>query len=193
MVELKYGRKKRFFTVFYRSSSFNYASTEFEAFLVHFKNLYSKINAENRFAMFFAGDSNGKSQLWSPDGEETPKGRDNEDILTSLCLPTNFEPGKKTSCIAIIVTDQPNIALDSGTRTSLDPFCLHQIIYCKANIRIPPPLPFKRKLLHFNGVNTAAIKRSMTKFPWQVKTFTDILLNIMSNFVPNETKKICSS
>ena len=24
---------------------------------------------------------------------------------------------------------------------------------------------------------------------WQVKTFTDILLNIMSNFVPNETKR----
>ena len=42
----------------------------------------------------------------------------------------------------------------------------------------------------------------MTKFPWlqhlslnndpnwKVKTFTDILLNIMSNFVPNKTKKI---
>ena len=42
----------------------------------------------------------------------------------------------------------------------------------------------------------------MTNFPWtqylnintdpnwQVKTFTDIFLNIMSNFIPNETKKI---
>ena len=41
----------------------------------------------------------------------------------------------------------------------------------------------------------------MTNFPWlqhlslnndpnwQVKTFTDILLNIMTNFVPNETKR----
>ena len=41
----------------------------------------------------------------------------------------------------------------------------------------------------------------MTSFPWhqqlnintdpnwQVKTFTDILLNIMSNFIPNETKR----
>ena len=25
---------------------------------------------------------------------------------------------------------------------------------------------------------------------WQVKTFTDILLNIMSNFIPNETKRL---
>ena len=42
---------------------------------------------------------------------------------------------------------------------------------------------------------------SMERFPWrrhlnlnpdptwQVKTFTEILLNIMSNFVPNETKR----
>ena len=41
----------------------------------------------------------------------------------------------------------------------------------------------------------------MTNFPWrqhlnvntdpnwQVKTFTDTLLNIMSNFIPNETKR----
>ena len=106
--------------------------------------------------MFFAGDFNGKSQLGWPEREETPEGREIEDMLTSLGLshviyqPTNFQPGKKPSCIDIIVTDQPNIVLDSGTRASLDPFCHHQIIYCKANIRIPPPLPFKRKIWHFN-------------------------------------------
>ena len=66
MVELKYGWTKPFFTVLYRSPSFNYASTEFEAFLVNFKNLYSKIKAENPFAMFSAGNFNGKSQLWWP-------------------------------------------------------------------------------------------------------------------------------
>ena len=65
-------------------------------------------------------------------------------MLTSLGLsqaisePTNFEPDKKPSCIDIIVTDQPNIVLDSGTRVSLDPFCHHQVIYFKANLRIPP-------------------------------------------------------
>ena len=46
------------------------------------------------------------------------------------------------------------------------------------------------------------IKKSMTNFPWlqhlslnrdpnwQVKTFTDTVLNIMANFVPHETKNI---
>ena len=60
-------------------------------------------------------------------------------MFTSLGLsqvisePTNFDPGKKPSCIDLIVTGQPNIILDSGTCASLDPFCHHQIIYCKAN------------------------------------------------------------
>ena len=77
----------------------------------------------------------------------------------------------------------------------------HQIIHCKANFRIPLPPPFERKIWHFNRANSAAIKRCMTSYPWrqhlnintdpnwQVKTFTDILLNIMSNFIPNEIKR----
>ena len=87
--------------------------------------------------MFYAGDFSGKSLLWWPDGDETPEGRELEDMFTSLGLsqvisePANFHPGKDPSCIDPIVTDQPNIILDSGTRVSLDPFCHHQIIYCK--------------------------------------------------------------
>ena len=207
VVELKFGRKKIFFTVLYRSPSFNYTSTEFQTFLQNFKNLNTKIKSENPSAMFFVGDFNAKSHIWWPDGDETPEGREIEDMFASLGLsqlisePTNFEPGKNPSCIDLIVTDQPNIVLDRGTRSSIDPFCHHQIIYCKVNFRIPPPLPFERKVWHFNRANINAIKRSMTDFPWlehlslnndpnwQVKTFTDIVLNIMSNFVPNEIKR----
>ena len=114
--------------------------------------------------------------------------------LKICLLPLVLILAKKPSCIDLIVTGQPYIILDSGTPPSLDTFCHHQIIYCKVNFRIPPPAPFERKIWHFNRANTAAIKRSMTCFPWilntdpswQVKIFTDILLNIMSNFVPNE-------
>ena len=99
------------------------------------------------------------------------------------------------------MTDQPNLILDSGTRASRYPYCHHQIIYCKVNFRIPPPSQLERKIWHFNRANATAINRSMTNFPWlqhlnlnsdhnwQVKTFTNIYLNNMSNFVPNETKK----
>ena len=113
-----------------------------------------------------------------------------------------LSPNKTPSCIDLIVTDQPNIILDSGTRASLDSNCHHQIIFCKVNFKIPPPLPFERKIWHYNKANSAAIKRSITNFPWrqhlninndpnwQAKTFTEIILNIMSIFIPNETKKM---
>ena len=148
--------------------------------------------------MFFAGDFNAKSHFWWPDGDETLEGREIDAMLTSLGLSQVIA---KPSCIDHIVTDQPNIILDSGTRSSLDPFCHHQIIYCKVNFRIPPPSPFERKIWHFNRANTAAIKRSMPKFPWlqhlslntnpnwQVKTLIDTVLNIMSNFVLSEIKR----
>ena len=208
VVELKFGRKKIFFTVLYRSPASDHNSPNFQAFLSNFRNLHTKIKAENPFATFFTGDFNAHSQFWWPDGDTTLEGTEIEHLLTSLGLsqvisePTNFEPNKNPSCIDLVITDQPNLILDSGTRASLDPYCHHQIIYCKINFRIPPPPPIDRKIWHFNRANSAAIKRSMTNFPWyqhlnvntdanwQVKTFTDIFLNIMSNFIPNETKRI---
>ena len=95
--------------------------------------------------------------------------------------------------MVLIITDQTNLILDSGTRSSLDPYCHHQIIYCKVSCRVPPLPPFERKIWHFNRANSAAIRRSMVSYlntdpNWQVTTFTDILLNIMTNFIPNENK-----
>ena len=149
---------------------------------------------------FYTGDFNDGLMATNPEGTEI------ENLFTTLGLsqiisePTNFEPNKNPSCIDLIATDQPNLILDCGTRVSLDTYCHHQIIYCRVNFKIPPP-PFERKIWHFNRANTAAIKRSMTNFPWlqrfntttdpnwQVKTFTEIFLNIMSNLIPNEIKK----
>ena len=86
VVEFKFGRKKIFFTVLYRSPAFNHTSPEFHAFLSNFKNLYSKIKAENPFATCFTGDFNAHSQFWWSDGDTTPEGREIEDLFTSLGL-----------------------------------------------------------------------------------------------------------
>ena len=64
VVELKFGRKKVFFTVLYRISFFKHNSAGFQALLANFENLYSKIKAEKPFATFFAGDFNAHSQFW---------------------------------------------------------------------------------------------------------------------------------
>ena len=155
---------------------------------------------------FFTGDFYAHYQFWWPEGDTTDEAADIDELFSKLGLshlisePTNFEPHKNPSCIDLLVTDQPNIILDSGTRASLDSYCHHQIIHCKVNFRIPP-LPYERKIWHYNKADSVAIKRSMANFPWwqnlhdntdpnwQVKRFTDIFLNIMSNFIPNETKR----
>ena len=194
VVELKFGRKFFFLLFCIEALLLIIILLNSKLFLSNFEDLYLKIKAENPFATFFTGDYNAHSE-----------GMEIENLLTSLDLsqiisePTNFEPNKNPSCIDLIITDQPNLILSCGTRASLDSYCHHQIIYCKVNFRIPPP-PFRRKIWHFNRANLAAIKKSMTSFPWrqnlnintdpnwQVKTFTDIFLNIMSNYIPNETK-----
>ena len=135
VIELKFGRKKIFFTVVYRSPSFKHNSPEFANFLKNCNDLHSKIQEENPYATFFTGDFNGHSQFWWPNGDTTPEGKEIEELFSSLSLsqvisePTNFTPGKNPSCIDLIVTDQPNIILDSGTRASLDSKCHHQIIH----------------------------------------------------------------
>ena len=166
-------------------------------------NLYSKIKNENPYASFFTGPF----QFWWPGDDTTAKGREIENILSSLGLsqlisePTNFEPNKKPSCIDLVITDQSNFVLDSGTRASRDSFYRHQITYCTVNFNIPPP-PFERRIWHYHRTDTALLRRSMCSFPWvqhlntnqdpnwQVKTFTKIVMNIMTNFIPNEIKRI---
>ena len=61
VVELKFGWKKIFFTVLYRTPAFRHTSPEFQAFLTNFENLYSKIKTENHFAVFVPDDFNAHS------------------------------------------------------------------------------------------------------------------------------------
>ena len=55
VVELKFGRKRVFFTILYRSPASNHNSPEFQSFLTNFENLCSNMRSENPFAMFFYG------------------------------------------------------------------------------------------------------------------------------------------
>ena len=115
--------------------------------------------------MFFTGDFNGHSQLWSTGGDSTPEGDRIEDLTTFLGLsqlitePINFEPRKNLSCI-----DQPNLVLESGTRSSLDPFCHH---HCCFNFKIPPPPPFTRNIWSYDKANVTLIRESISNFPWE--------------------------
>ena len=57
------------------------------------------------------------------------------------------------SCIDLIITDQPNLFVNSGVHPSLDEHCQHQIIYGKLNISVSYPPPFKRKFWDYSKAN----------------------------------------
>ena len=157
---------------------------------------------------FFTGDFNAQSQIWYPGGASTPEGNEIENLISSLGLyqltnePTNYEPNKNPMCIDLIITDQPNFVIDSGTRASPDIFCHHQIVYCKTNFNLPPPPPFEREVWYYHRANRDLLNRSMSNFPWeqhlninrnpnwQAKELINIFLNIMSNYIPHEIKQI---
>ena len=107
----------------------------------------------------------------------------------------------KPSCIDLIITDQPNLVLDSGVRGSLDPSVKHQIVFRKINFNLPPPPKYKRKIWHFNRASSDMIEKAISSFPWadnfqnlvpteQVDLLNRTILNIMANFVPNEIRTI---
>ena len=98
--------------------------------------------------MFFTGDFNAQSQTWYPFGDSNPEGVDLDNLFSDLNLtqmisePTHIMRNTvKPTCIDLIVTDQPNLVLNSGVRDSLDVAVKHKIVFCKINFKIPPLLP----------------------------------------------------
>ncbi len=110
--------------------------------------------------------------------------------------------GESKSCIDLIFTDQPNIFIESGVHPSLHEQCHHQIVYGRLSINNLAPPPFTRRLWHYDSANIDAIRRSIEMYQWreslqsiecpnqQVKLLTEVVLNVCSNFIPNEIKTI---
>ena len=208
VTELNFGRKKIFFTVLYRNPINRVGFPEFENFVHNFETLYQNILIEKPYTMLFTGDFNAHSLNWWSQGDNTPEGIQLDDVFSNLhltqliCEPTHFREHCIPSCIDLIISDQPNLVLNSGVRPSLDPNCKHQITFCKINFKIPPPPAYDRKVWHFTKANSALITKAISQFPWherierisdpslQVELLNDTILNIMSNFVPNNTIKI---
>ena len=101
------------------------------------------------------------------------------------------------SCIYLLFTNQQKLITDSGIHPSLHSNCHHQIIYGKFNLKIFYPPPYERHIWHYKHANTDMISKAIQGFDWdkafldksaeeKASILTKTLLNIMSNFIPNE-------
>ena len=203
--EIQLKRKKYFFVVVYRSPSQNQG--EFENFTLNFELLLSKIHAENPFCVVITGDFNCRSTQWWAKDIENSEGKEFEPLTSDLGLhqlisePTHLM-GDSKSCIDLIFTDQPNLIVESGVHPSLHEQCHHQIIYGKVSVSSIPVPPYTRRIWHYDKADFVAIRKSIAMFRWrehlenltcpneQVKLLNEVLLNIYTNFIPNEVKTI---
>ena len=185
-------------TLIYHSAS--QSSEEFDTFLSNFELLLNYIPNRNPFVSIIIGDFNARSKNWCFSDKTTYEGKKLES-LTSQCGfkqavsdPTHILESS-SSCIDLIFTSQPNLAMNSGLHSSLHPNCHHQIIHAKFNLKILYPPLYKRVVWHYQNDNL--IQRSISQFKRafsnmgvnkQISIFNKTILNIMTNLIPMKPK-----
>ena len=81
------------------------------------------------------------------------------------------------------------IIIDSGVHPSLHSNCHHQITYCKFNLIINYPPPYKGQVWDYKKANTTLIKKALSQVNWyflfdkkdvndQVKILNDTITNV---------------
>ena len=63
----------------------------------------------------------------------------------------------------LIFTDQPSLVVDSGVHPALHVNCHHQITYCKLNLKIVFPPPYKRLVWDFERADVNAITTAINQ------------------------------
>ena len=184
----------------YRSPSQN--SSEFDNFLSEFENMINLINSCKPDFTIILGDFNARSKSWWQHDVTSSEGT-KIDALTSyhglhqlISQPTHILPNS-SSCIDLIFTDQLNLVTDCRIHPSLHPNCHHQIIYCKLNLKIVYPPPYRRLVWDFKRASIDSIRKSIKTVDWhftflnknvheQVSIYNNILLNIFPNYIPHK-------
>ena len=198
--EVSINNKKGYIAVLYRSPSQD--SLEFDNFILNFEKTLSDINSFNPDFSIILGDFNAKSKNWWHCDTQTSEGSQIDSLTTSygfqqlISEPTHIL--KNSSCyIDLTFTGQPNFITDSGTQLSLYPNCHRNIIFCKINLKIIYPPPYRRLVWDFKRANISSIRKAIKMVDWQftflskdtheqVSIFNEILMNIFSNYIPHK-------
>ena len=149
------------------------------------------------------GDFDAKSQTWFKNDKTSYEGSKLDALTFSHGLhqlinePTHFLDSF-SSCIDLIFTSQSNLSMEPGVQPSLYPNCHYQLVFTKFDLSIYYPPPYERTVWYYNRANANLIRRAMDLLDWdkalrfndvdkQVAIFSDTLMNIMQNLIPNET------
>ena len=198
--ELEIDEKMCSFLALYRSPS--QTPDQFDEFMKNFEINLDYVANKNPFLIVVIGDFNAKSENWFKSSKTTHEGKAIESLtmqygLSQLINEATFVSNNTFSCIDLIFTSQTSLVVDSGVCSSLNVNCHHQIIFAKFNLKIHYPPPYMRKIWHYRQANVELIQRAIENCNWEnlltgddvdmyVSKFNEIVLNIMSNYIPCE-------
>jgi len=197
--ELKAGSNSFFICLCYRSPSQN--ADEFTSFKLKWEETIKNVNDCSPTFSIFIGDFNARNSEWWAGDVTNTHGRDISDLATQHGLnqvidePTHVLPNS-LSCIDLIFISGNNFMTSSGVLPSLYPSCHHQLVFAKFNFKIPSPPAYQRRIWDFSRANNQAVKQAINLVDWdeifanhsvdrRVSIFTECILNIFLNFVPN--------
>ena len=192
--------KKMIVSIIYRSPSQN--NREFDSFLLNFEQLLSYISTRKPTVSIITGDFNARSSSWWSDDINTSEGTNLYSLTSSsgffqlINEPTHVQ-SNSSSCIDLLFTDQPNLAVNSGVHASLHPNCHHQIVHTSLYLDISYPLPYQRLIWDYKKADFEKIRKALDLVNWerlfskkdintQVSILNETILNVFSNYVPNK-------
>ena len=167
-----------------------------------------KASTENPSTIILTGDFNARSPLlWDQETFQDNVGKTFSDFCTLNQLEqiideaTHLPREGVETCIDYILTNQPYLFVNKGVIPSPDPVCKHQIIHGKINFNVPCPPPYKRKVWKYHLADINIIKHEIHTLDWEsklancppddsVKIFSENILQIMENHIPNKVIKV---
>ena len=138
--------------------------------------------------LLLLGNFNARSKSRWPEDITSQEGTDIESLTTKHGLqqlisdPTHLLPNLP-SCIDLIFTDQPNLAVNrGGVFISLHMKCHNQIIHCKFNLMIMYPPPYECLVWDYKRATTDIINQVDWGFPFFSKRmFTSRLIYLTTH------------
>ena len=119
-------------SVIYCSPSQN--RNQFELFLYNFESLFSGLNKRKQSLSAVTGDVNARSFSWwcnnrnIIEGSHLYSSTSANGFLQLINEPVHIQINK-SSCIDLILTNQPNLSVNSGVHSPLHLNCHHQIAH----------------------------------------------------------------
>ena len=170
LLEMIDNNKKIIVSVIYRPPSQD--NRESNSFLSSFEQLLSEISKRKPTVSIITGDFNARSSYWWSNDTNTLEGTN----LYSLTSSNNFsqlinEPAhiqrNGSSCIDLIFTDRPNLAVNSGVHASLHPNCHHQVVHTSFNLNISYPPPYQRLIWDYKKADSVKIRKALDLINWE--------------------------